>query len=105
MVKLEDFPKKVLVAVIKQKFFNRKKEFLLECSRQKFMIDFTQTVNKCDKLIDENESLGTSVNDRIKWSKNLNEISLLNKKEDKIRKMHERQNEELRNMKDDERWQ
>jgi hypothetical protein len=105
MVRLEDFPKEVLIAVIKQKFFNRKKEFLLECSRKKWMMDFTQTNNKCEKLITENASLGTSVNDRIKWLKNQNEISRLFKKEDEIRKMHERQNEELRNMRNDERWQ
>ena len=105
MVKLEDFPKEVLIAVINQKFFNRKKEFLLECSRQKYMMDFTQAKNKCYKLINENASLGTSVNDRIKWLKNQNEISRLFKKEDEIIKMYERQNEELRNMKDDEIWQ
>lgn len=104
MVKLEDFPKEVLIAVIKQKFFNRKKEFLFECSLRKYMMDFTQAQNKCEKLISENTSLGTSVNDRIKWLKNLNELSRLFKKEDEIIKTHERQNEELRNMKDDERW-
>ena len=105
MVKLEDFPKEVLIAVIKLKFFNRKKNFLFECSRQKYMMDFTRYQNKCDKLINEIASLGTSVNDRIKRLKNQNEISRLFKKEDEIRKMHERQNEELRNMKDDEIWQ
>lgn len=68
------------------------------------MMDFTQTNNKCEKLIAENASLGISVNDRINWLKNQNEISRLFKKEDEIRKAHERQNEELRNMKDDERW-
>ena len=105
MIRLEDFSKEVLIAVIKQKFFNRKKEFLFECLQRKYMMDFTQTQNKCDKLINENTSLGTSVNDRIKWLKNQNEISRLFKKEDEVRKMHERQNEELRNMKDDEIWQ
>ena len=104
-VKLEDFPKEVLIAVIKQKFFKRKKEFLLECLRQKYMMDFTQAHNKCEKLISENTSLGTSVNDRIKWLKNQNELSRLFKKDDEIRKTHERQNEELRTMKDDGRWQ
>ena len=68
-------------------------------------MDFTQAQNKIYKLINENTSLGTSVNDRIKWLKNQNEISRLFKKEDEIRKMHERQNEELRNMNDDEIWQ
>lgn len=84
MIRLEDFPKEVLIDVIKQKFFNRKKEFFFECLQRKYMMDFTQTQNKCEKLINENTSLGTSVNDR---------------------KMYERQNEELRNMKDDEKWQ
>ena len=84
MLRLEDFSKEILIAVIKRKWFFHKKEILEECVRIKCNYDFTKVSKRIEFLINENKRLGTSLEEKLKFIKNKKELKILFEKQEKI---------------------
>lgn len=92
MVKLEDFSKETLIKVIKQKWFLKEKEFLLECNRIEYAIESDRITHETIEILNESSNL---VKDFPKWLTNQRKIDKLFKKKTALIKRFEMISNEL----------
>lgn len=96
MIKLEDFSKQTLIAVMRNKLWNREKEVLLECSRIEYSDNFKKVSNELDLLVNENKLLTTNLEDMYKWNKNHKRIRILFNKQTALNEWFTKVTEEIR---------